>query len=122
MNSSPSLSPPVITAALTRIAAMTPTMAQNSVVLNDALVSVAKRLTRAIPTAPSQPRGSLHLQGYGLPCVLPSVRISALTPLALAGDQCPTCDFTLRAGTDSPSHARAFDLPTAIAPKRLLDL
>src|SRR5215203_943645 len=48
MNSSvPSVSPPLITAALTRIATMTPTIPQNSVVLNACFVSVVRR--RSLP-------------------------------------------------------------------------
>jgi hypothetical protein len=44
MNSSvPPVSPPLIAAALTRIATITPTIAQNSVVLNACLVSVVRR-------------------------------------------------------------------------------
>src|SRR5512132_1037658 len=50
MNSSvPPLSPPLMAAALTRIATMTPTIAQNSVVLKAALVSVRRRAARPSP-------------------------------------------------------------------------
>jgi hypothetical protein len=45
MNSSVPLSPPLIAAADTRIATITPTIAQNSVVLKACLVSVEKRRT-----------------------------------------------------------------------------
>src|SRR3954452_23017793 len=49
MNSSvPPVSPPLIAAALTRMATITPTIAQNSVVLNACFVSVARR--RTLPT------------------------------------------------------------------------
>src|SRR3954451_17137056 len=51
MNSSvPPVSPPLIAAAATRIPTTTPTIAQNSVVLNAALVSVLSR--RATPLRP----------------------------------------------------------------------
>src|SRR3954451_18207990 len=52
MNSSvPLVSPPLITAAATRMPAITPSIAQNSVVLGAALVSVLRRRTE-MPVAP----------------------------------------------------------------------
>src|SRR2546423_5353104 len=50
MNLSVPLSPPLMTAALIRMAATSPTIAQNSVVLNACLVSVVRRrAVRAMP-------------------------------------------------------------------------
>src|SRR3954453_591145 len=52
MNSSVPLSPPLITAALTRIATIRPTIAQNSLVLNACLVSVARRRVTGLRLRP----------------------------------------------------------------------
>src|SRR4051794_10492904 len=61
MNSSvPLVSPPLMTAALIRIAATTPTKPQNSVVLNACLVSVLRRRMTPVPL-PSIASGRVRL-------------------------------------------------------------
>src|SRR3954452_14172021 len=94
MNSSvPLVSPPLITAALTRIATTTPTIAQNSVVLKACLVSVVRRRIR-----PSRRIGSVRTAPGLVPASIDAVSLSFdVLAWAVQGDRrslSPLCSQT----------------------------
>src|SRR5215208_320518 len=89
MNSSVPLSPPLITAADTRIPTTTATIAQNSVVLKACLVSVAKRRTAPLARSAMGVPPCLGVSGYRLCAALASPPNPATKRYAVRGREIP---------------------------------